>query len=558
MTQISGAELLTKFLEQRGVTTIAGVPGGAALPLYDALHGSSITHVLARHEQGAGFIAQGIARATGFPGVTLATSGPGATNLVTAVADAYADSIPLLAITGQVPQHLIGTDAFQEVDACALFRKITRKSYFVRDAAELYDILPEAWQLMTSGRPGPVHIDIPKDVQNQKVDLFPFCEIVPKQYLPAFDKIQAAAQMIQASRRPLFYVGGGVVHSGAADLLTHFARAHRIPVVSSLMGLGAFPSSDELFLGMLGMHAAPYTNVIMHEADLLIAVGVRFDDRATGKLSEFCPDAAVIHIDIDARELGKLRQPELAILSDAQSALKAIFSAAGNPTERREWLAHIEALRSAHPLPVMNDERSTAIAFMQELDRHLASDDIVTTDVGQHQMWAAQFLRFDTPRRWLTSGGLGTMGFGLPAAIGAALANGDKRVICVTGDGSLLMNIQEFATLAEHGLNVKIIVLDNGHLGLVRQQQNLFFAGRYSACEFGNAVDFMRVAKAFGIAASVYDEANPDSLPGFISTEGPGLLHVRIGATEKVLPMVAPGAGNLQMIVADAEVLVST
>lgn len=553
MTQISGAELLIKFLEQRGVTTIAGVPGGAALPLYDALHGSSITHVLARHEQGAGFIAQGIARATGFPGVTLATSGPGATNLVTAVADAYADSIPLLAITGQVPQHLIGTDAFQEVDACALFRKITRKSFFVHDAAELYDILPEAWQLMTSGRPGPVHIDIPKDVQNQKVDLLRFCEIVPKQYLPAFDKIQAAAQMIQASRRPLFYVGGGVVHSGAADLLTHFARAHRIPVVSSLMGLGAFPSSDELFLGMLGMHAAPYTNVIMHEADLLIAVGVRFDDRATGKLSEFCPDAAVIHIDIDARELGKLRQPELAILSDAQSALEAIFSAAGNPTERRDWLAHIEALRSAHPLPVMNDERSTAIAFMQELDRHLASDDIVTTDVGQHQMWAAQFLRFDTPRRWLTSGGLGTMGFGLPATIGAALAEGDKRVICVTGDGSLLMNIQEFATLAEHGLNVKIIVLDNGHLGLVRQQQNLFFAGRYSACEFGNAVDFMRVAKAFGIAASVYDEVNPDSLPGFLSTEGPGLLHARIGATEKVLPMVAPGAGNLQMIVEDAE-----
>lgn len=558
MTQISGAELLIKFLEQRGVTTIAGVPGGAALPLYDALHGSSITHVLARHEQGAGFIAQGIARATGFPGVTLATSGPGATNLVTAVADAYADSIPLLAITGQVPQHLIGTDAFQEVDACALFRKITRKSFFVRDAAELYDILPEAWQLMTSGRPGPVHIDIPKDVQNQKVDLLRFCEIVPKQYLPAFDKIQAAAQMIQASRRPLFYVGGGVVHSGAADTLTHFARTHRIPVVSSLMGLGAFLASDELFLGMLGMHAAPYTNVIMHEADLLIAVGVRFDDRATGKLSEFCPDAAVIHIDIDARELGKLRQPELAILSDAQGALEAIFSAAGNPTVRADWLAHIETLRSAHPLPVMNDERSTAIAFMQELDLHLASDDIVTTDVGQHQMWAAQFLRFDTPRRWLTSGGLGTMGFGLPAAIGAALAENDKRVICVTGDGSLLMNIQEFATLAEHGLNVKIIVLDNGHLGLVRQQQNLFFAGRYSACEFGNAVDFMRVAKAFGVAASVYDEANPDSLSGFLSAEGPGLLHVRIGATEKVLPMVAPGAGNLQMIVEDAEALVST
>lgn len=558
MTQISGAALLIKFLEHRGVTTIAGVPGGAALPLYDALHGSSIAHVLARHEQGAGFIAQGIARATGFPGVTLATSGPGATNLVTAVADAYADSIPLLAITGQVPQSLIGTDAFQEVDACALFRKITRKSYFVREAAELYDILPEAWQIMTSGRPGPVHIDIPKDVQNQKVDLLRFSKIAPKQFLPVSDKIQAAAQMIQTSRRPLLYVGGGVVHSAAAADLTHFARTHRIPVVSSLMGLGAFPAGDELFLGMLGMHAAPYTNVIMHEADLLIAVGVRFDDRATGKLSEFCPDAAVIHIDIDARELGKLRRPELAILADARSALAALFAALENPTERHDWHLQIEALRSAHPLPVMNDERLTAITFMQELDRNLTSDDIVTTDVGQHQMWAAQFLHFDTPRRWLTSGGLGTMGFGLPAAIGAALAEGDKRIICITGDGSLLMNIQEFATLAEQGLNVKIIVLDNGHLGLVRQQQNLFFAGRYSACEFTNAVDFKRVASAFGIAAAVYDEANPDSLSGFLSAEGSGLLHVRIAATEKVLPMVAPGEGNLQMIVTDAEALVST
>ena len=558
METISGAELLIKFLEDMGVRVIAGVPGGAALPLYDALHGSSITHILARHEQGAGFIAQGIARATGFPGVTLATSGPGATNLVTAVADAYADSIPLLAITGQVPQHLIGTDAFQEVDACQLFRKITRRTYFVQTAGELYEILPEAWSLMTSGRPGPVHIDIPKDVQNQKVDLKPFRGITGECKNPLPQQIATAAAMIAESERPLFYIGGGVVHAGATAELAELAQTHRIPVVASLMGLGAYPADDELFIGMLGMHAAPYTNQIMHEADLLVAIGVRFDDRATGRLSEFCPAARVIHIDIDARELGKLRMPQLAICADAKPALQQLLDGMENPAERSVWLARIEELRIASPLPISPDA-AQSVRLMQNLAAQLGPADTVATDVGQHQMWAAQHLPFREPRRWLTSGGLGTMGFGLPTAIGAALTNhGEGRTICITGDGSLLMNIQEFATLAELALPVKIILLDNGHLGLVRQQQQLFFAGRFSACEFSSAVDFMRIAQAFGIAASSYDSTNPDCLADFLSADGPGLLHVRIAATEKVLPMVAPGAGNLQMIVEDAEALVST
>ncbi len=558
METISGAQLLIKFLEQMGVRTIVGVPGGAALPLYDALHGSSITHILARHEQGAGFIAQGIARATGFPGVTLATSGPGATNLVTAVADAYADSIPLLAITGQVPQHLIGTDAFQEVDACQLFRKITRRSFFVRSAKELYGILPEAWALLTSGRPGPVHIDIPKDVQNQKVDLKPFRRISPHAIDPTRQQVTAAVTMIAASERPLLYIGGGIVHADAVTELAKFAHTQRIPVVASLMGLGAFDAADELFIGMLGMHAAPYTNHIMHEADLLVAIGVRFDDRATGKLSEFCPGAKVIHIDIDARELGKLRTPQLALCADAKRTLAQLNQHGENTGERSVWLARIDTLRAAFPLPVTPDA-AQSVFFMHNLAAELEPADIVTTDVGQHQMWAAQHLPFRAPRRWLTSGGLGTMGFGLPAAIGAALTKDDGgRTICITGDGSLLMNIQEFATLAESGLPVKILLLDNGHLGLVRQQQQLFYAGRFSGCEFSSAVDFMRIAQAFGVAATNYDSANPYCLADFLAAEGPGLLHVRIAATEKVLPMVAPGAGNLQMIVEDAEALVST
>ena len=558
MRQISGAELLIKFLEDMGVRTIAGVPGGAALPLYDALHGSSIRHILARHEQGAGFIAQGIARATGFPGVTLATSGPGATNLVTAVADAYADSVPLLAITGQVPQHLIGTDAFQEVDACQLFRKITRRSFFVRSADELYAILPEAWGILTSGRPGPVHIDIPKDVQNQKVDLKPFRILSPDKNLIDREKIAAAVAMIAESERPLLYIGGGIVHADASAELCRFATEKQIPVVSSLMGLGAFDAHDTLHLGMLGMHAAPYTNKIMHEADLLIAIGVRFDDRATGKLSEFCPGSKVIHIDIDARELGKLRTPQLAICGDAKLALGDLSIFSEHPPDRSGWLERCADLRAEFPLPLQGEAHS-ALQFMHELGALLQPSDVVTTDVGQHQMWAAQLLRFCEPRRWLTSGGLGTMGFGVPAAIGAALAQPEEgRTICITGDGSLLMNIQEFATLAELGLPVKIILLDNGHLGLVRQQQQLFFAGRFSACEFASAVDFVSIARSFGLRAHCHDFSEPDSLTDFLAGDGPALLHVRIRAEDKVLPMVAPGAGNLQMIVEDEEAIVST
>lgn len=546
MNQVTGAQLLIEFLEQMGVTTVAGIPGGAILPIYDALHGSNIRHVLARHEQGAGFIAQGISRATGKPSVAFATSGPGATNLVTALADAYADSIPVLAITGQVPQHLIGTDAFQEVDANALFAKITRRSFFVRSADELYEILPKAWNILTNGRPGPVHIDIPKDVQNARTERRAFPAISSSASLPDARLVQEAAALLRASRRPLFYIGGGITAAGASASLLQLAEEHQVPVVSSLMGLGAFPASHPLFLGMLGMHAAPFTNFAMHEADLLIAIGVRFDDRATGRLEKFCPDAMVIHADIDARELGKLRKPQVAIRADARIFLQQFREALAKPEVRTEWLERVETLRHEHPLRVPS-HGSAAVALMHALGEVLDDQDIVTTDVGQHQMWAAQHLHFELPRKFLTSGGLGTMGFGIPAAMGAALETG-QRVTCITGDGSVLMNIQELATLAELQLPVKIIVFDNRNLGLVRQQQQLFFGGRLSGCEFDQPADFVAIARAFGLQAQWAEQPDAELIVDFLQAPGPGLLHVPVAANEKVLPMVAPGASNLEMI----------
>ncbi len=557
----SGAEIIVTLLERQGVDVVAGIPGGANLPLYDALHASRIRHVLARHEQGAGFIAQGLARATGTASVCLASSGPGATNLVTALADAMSDSIPLVAITGQVPTSLIGTNAFQEVDTVGITRPITKKNYFVRSASELLATIPEAFAVAGSGRPGPVLVDVPKDVQTQTVpvEAWPAPGRPSPWPEPDAAAIAHVASLIARARRPILYVGGGIIASGASAEVVALARRADLFVTSSLHGLGAFPSDDPLFLGMLGMHAAPYTNHTLDQADLVIAVGARFDDRATGKPSEFCPRATIVHVDVDAREIGKIKPVLRGAVGDARSVLRALLRQV-RPAQRPEWRARVAALRAEHPLPL---EAHGATDFLRALAKRVPRTTIITTDVGQHQMWVAQVYPFSEPRTLLTSGGLGTMGFGVPAAIGAALARPDRRVVCVTGDGSLLMNIQELSTLAELGLAVAVVVLNNGHLGLVRQQQELFYGERYQASRFHAKPNFAAIARGFGVPA--FDVAPPSDvgweltvLEQALREPGPVLVNVPISPLQMVLPMVPPGAANRDMIGARAARITSS
>lgn len=556
MTTYTGAQIAVRLLERQGVTTIAGIPGGAVLPLYDALARSpSIRHVLARHEQGAGFIAQGMARVSGRPGVCLASSGPGATNLVTAIADAKLDSIPLVAITGQVPRAMLGTDAFQEVDTFGLSLPITKHNFLVRSAAELLRVIPQAFELASSGRPGPVLIDLPKDVQTEHADVH--CWPAPGRATPApgaaDDALDRAAALIDEAERPILYLGGGIVHSGAAALAVALAERSSLPTVLTLMALGAMPADHPLSLGMLGMHGAPCTNLALDECDLLIAIGARFDDRATGKLAAFCPRAAVIHVDIDAAELGKLKQPNLAIAADAHDVLARLVPRL-RARGRAGWSARIASLRRDHPLSMPGSDRlGGPYGLVRAVAAALDDDAIVATDVGQHQMWAAQAYPLRRPRQWLTSGGLGTMGFGLPAAIGAALAAPDRTVVCFSGDGSILMNLQEFATAAEEGANVKVVLLNNRSLGLVHQQQTLFYERRLFASAYRRSPDFVALMRGFGVAAVDLDTAHDPAaaLAGALREPGPGLVHVTIDAAEQVLPMVPPGASNTQMIVRD-------
>jgi acetolactate synthase-1/2/3 large subunit len=558
IASLSGAELIVALLERLGVTAVAGIPGGAVLPLYDALARSGrIRHVLARHEQGAGFIAQGMARASGRPGVCIASSGPGATNLLTAIADAKLDSIPLVAITGQVPQALIGTDAFQEVDTFGMSLPVVKHNYLVTAAADLLRIVPEAFALASSGRPGPVLIDVPKDVQNERVTVarWPELAAAPAPMHADDASIERAAAMIAAAERPILYLGGGIVHAGAAAAARAVAERASLPTVMTLMGLGVVPTDHALSLGMLGMHAAPYTNLALDECDLLIAVGARFDDRATGKLAEFCPRAAVIHVDVDAAELHKLRRAELAIRADARAALESLLTKL-EPQPRAAWLARVAELKARHPLetPGRNSVRSP-YGLIRAVAESLDDDAIFTTDVGQHQMWVAQALPLRRARQWLTSGGLGTMGFGLPAAIGAALAEPTRKVVCFSGDGSILMNMQELATLAEEELDVKIVLLDNRSLGLVHQQQTLFYGERVFASRYRRQPDFCALARGFGIdAVSLERAAEPAAaLAAALRQRGPTLIHVPIDTAEQVLPMVPPGAANTAMIVRPLE-----
>ena len=550
--KLTGAELIIELLERQGVRIVAGIPGGALLPLYEALGRSRVLrHVLARHEQGAAFMAQGMARITGKAGVCFATSGPGVTNVVTALADAKLDSIPLVCIAGQVPTHLIGTDAFQEVPTLDMVRPITKASFFVRHADQLARVIPDAFRIAETGRPGPVLVDVPKDIQLQMTECL---ECEPATAVDGSDDLsqlfEAALQLIAAARRPALYVGGGVVKARAHALVRELAERVDIPVTTTLMALGTLPSAHRLNIGMLGMHGARYTNVVLDECDLVIAVGARFDDRATGRPDQFVRNAKIIHIDIDAREFGKIKPVTLAIQCDAHCALRELLARAPSRSGT-EWMRRVEDLRKCLPLQTPHDDDlCSPYGIIRAVGELASADAIVTTDVGQHQMWVAQAYPFQRPDRWLTSGGLGTMGFGLPAAIGAALAAPDATTLCFTGDGSLLMNIQELATLAELDLNVKIIVLDNASLGLVRQQQELFYRQRYVASLFAQPSNFTAIAKAFGVRALDLGStiAPYGALARAIEIPGPMLIRVPIAAEHHVLPMVAPGAANTEAL----------
>ncbi len=547
-----GADLMVEALRQEGADLIFGYPGGAIMPFYDALYGSGIRHVLCRHEQGAALAACGYARASGRVGVCIATSGPGATNVVTALADAYLDSVPLVVITGQVARELIGTDAFQEVDVLGLTMPVVKHSYLVESAEELADVLAEAFQLARSGRPGPVLVDVPKDIQLGPAPAHYEARRAVSVCAPNSRALSRARALLQAAERPLLYVGGGVVLADAVEVLREFVAETKMPVVSTLKGLGTLPHDHPLQLGMLGMHGTRAANMAVQACDLLIAVGARFDDRATGKLAEFAPDAKVIHLDTDAAEIGKLRAADVGLTDD----LRVVLPQLAMHLRIDSWRLRCQANKAVHafnydaPGPAL-----FAPALLRELSQRAPLDAIVCCDVGQHQMWVAQHYGFNHPRQHLTSGGLGTMGFGLPAAIGAQLAYPDRLVINVAGDGSFMMNVQELATIGRYQLPVKIVLLDNQVLGMVRQWQELFFDERYSETDLSDNPDFCRVAEAFGIPARTvqYADEQRGAIAELLTTPGPALLHVRVDRKANVWPLVPPGKSNLFMLEGEAQ-----
>lgn len=562
----TGAFALIDSLKRHGVKHIFGYPGGAILPIYDALYeaeaAGELQHILVRHEQGASHAADGYARATGKVGVCFATSGPGATNLVTGIATAHLDSIPLVVVTGQVGRPMIGTDAFQETDIFGISLPIVKHSYVVRDPRQMASIVAEAFHIASTGRPGPVLIDVPKDVGLEEFDyeavepgsirLPGYCPTVkgnPRQ-------IDRAVKLIREARRPLMYVGGGAVSAEAHAEILELAEHFNIPVTTTLMGKGAFDENHGLSVGMLGMHGTAYANFAVSECDLLIAVGTRFDDRVTGKLDEFASSAKVIHIDIDPAEVGKNRQPEVPIVGDVRQVLLDMLRRcrqtgdAVNLDRTKPWLQRIDRWREDYPLvvPQYADTISPQKAIA-EIGRQ-APDAYYTTDVGQHQMWAAQFLK-NGPRQWISSAGLGTMGYGLPAAMGVKVGLPNREVICIAGDASVQMNIQELATLAQYGINVKTAIINNGWQGMVRQWQQAFFGSRYSASNMELGMpDFAMLAQAFGVKGAIV--SHPDELEGAIAEmlahDGPVLLDIRVTKDENCYPMIAPGKNNAQMI----------
>ncbi len=564
-----GAEILIEALIHEGVDSIFGYPGGAVLHIYDELWRARdrITHYLVRHEQGAVHMAEGYARSSGRVGVALVTSGPGATNAITGIANAYMDSTPIVVITGQVPLALIGTDAFQEVDTVGITRPCVKHNYLVRDPRDLAAVVHEAFHLARTGRPGPVVIDIPKDVSagrasHSRLDHISF-PCLDLRSLPDPRALSRAASDILRAERPVLYVGGGVVSSGAAEELRVFAEQVQIPVTPTLMGLGGFPSAHPLSLGMLGMHGTYVANMAIAESDLLIAVGVRFDDRVTGKLATFAPHARVIHIDIDPANVGKNRAPDLSLIADAREALSALSKEIESrsrveieqSTKRREaWWKRLRAWQCEQPLRFSGSgEQIKPQHVIRELHRLTQGEAIIVSDVGQHQMWAAQFYPFKRARQWITSGGLGTMGFGVPAAIGAQLAFRDQLVVAVVGDGGFQMTNQELATAVQYDLPVKVVIVNNGYLGMVRQWQEMFYDRQYSEVDLSVAPDFVKLGEAYGAYArrAVRPAELAEVLSAGLSHKGVAVLDIVVAKEENVFPIVPAGASSRDMIVSD-------
>ncbi|ELQ6264007.1 acetolactate synthase 2 catalytic subunit [Cronobacter malonaticus] len=544
---MNGAQWVVHALRAQGVDTVFGYPGGAIMPVYDALYDGGVEHLLCRHEQGAAMAAIGYARATGKTGVCIATSGPGATNLITGLADALLDSVPVVAITGQVAASLIGTDAFQEVDVLGLSLACTKHSFLVESLDELPEIMAQAFHLASSGRPGPVLIDIPKDIQLTSGELEPWLSSVEDTFVIPQAELEQARSLLSQAEKPMLYVGGGVGMAQAVPALREFMSQTQIPCAVTLKGLGAVEASYPWYVGMLGMHGTKAANLAVQECDLLIAVGARFDDRVTGKLNTFAPHAKVIHMDIDPAELNKLRQAHVGLQGD----LNALLPALQRPMAIDAWRERVAALRSEHDWRYDHPgEGIFAPLLLKQLSDRKPVNSVVTTDVGQHQMWAAQHMRFSRPENFITSSGLGTMGFGLPAAVGAQVARPEDTVICVTGDGSFMMNIQELGTVKRKQLPLKIVLLDNQRLGMVRQWQQLFFSERYSETNLSDNPDFLTLASAFGIAGQRITRKDQvtAALEAMFNSEGPYLLHVSIDEAENVWPLVPPGASNSQML----------
>ncbi|PTS77363.1 acetolactate synthase large subunit [Aeromonas sp. HMWF036] len=544
---MNGAQFLVQALKKQGVTQVFGYPGGAIMPVYDALYDGGLAHQLCRHEQGAAMAAVGYARASGQVGVCIATSGPGATNLVTGLAEALLDSVPLVAISGQVPCSAIGTDAFQEVDVLGMSLSCTKHSFMVTDVADLPQVIAEAFAIATEGRPGPVLIDLPKDVQLAAVPaqspLFAVAE--PEALNPS--ELAAARTLLAAAERPVLYVGGGVGMANAEQQLREFAVVTGMPAVTTLKGIGVLDPDSPVYLGMLGMHGTKAANYAVQQCDLLLVVGARFDDRVTGKLEEFAPEAKVIHLDVDAAEFGKRRAAEVGITTD----LKQVLPRLAMTLDIAPWSEHCAAM--AREYAFRYDHPGQAIyapALLKQLSAKLPESSVVACDVGQHQMWVAQHMRFTSPRNHLSSAGLGTMGFGLPAAIGAKMSRPEDEVVLVSGDGSFMMNVQELGTIRRAQLKVKMVLLDNQRLGMVRQWQELFFDGRYSETILSDNPDFVALAAAFGIPGETITckEQIAGALDRLLASESAYLLHVAISEEENVWPLVPPGVANHQMM----------